>query len=540
MRKRKTQSDGQLIWPEDVETALLQGLGLHKKYDKVADHTKITRTVKQIGSWVQTARLHRDPRLPDVHRGVKYRPYGSASGSRVSLASGHLDPSGDLAGDGAGSGREIPRIDGNVITFASAPIGQTSGNGHMATFPPHISDVEAPAGNATGGYVQLISDLLHSLPTTHHHHLSRPHMTQLTTLREPYRLLPKVILNQVVSEADRISAPAPAAPTRPSTTTERQSPASLSARDHVLPPPFERPINNASGEPPASRLDAPVTHQLYPVEVVGRAAAVLGFPFPAPNVNTSPEIYAGHDVAPSRDALDQFDLCFAAPAGASTTTSLDADPSFFLNQFSPAHITTKYGHVEPCSTAPSDDAGPAPSPRLPSYSSPERAYGQFISNLDKALGKMYCATESFIVEFQGQTRMLLFFATQKGEITTTRLHPRREDIQIFTFWRGYSGPTPGIQQCVDVYPFIIKELCGVDGDISGIKKLVLVALGEQWKPLICHGDRVHSPEIPSRCAVTSCQCTRGRRVCALTLHWPFRRVLAARRVGGVRWKVGEE
>ncbi|KAJ6614838.1 hypothetical protein B0H10DRAFT_1950396 [Mycena sp. CBHHK59/15] len=173
-------------------------------------------------------------------------------------------------------------------------------------------------------------------------------------------------------------------------------------------------------------------------------AAVLGFPFPAPNVNTSPEIYAGHDVAPSRDALDQFDLCFAAPAGASTTTSLDADPSFFLNQFSPAHITTKYGHVEPCSTAPSDDAGPAPSPRLPSYSSPKRAYGQFISNLDKALGKMYCATESFIVEFQGQTRMLLFFATQKGEITTTRLHPRREDIQIFTFWRGYSGPTPGL------------------------------------------------------------------------------------------------
>ncbi|KAJ6568166.1 hypothetical protein B0H10DRAFT_1965029 [Mycena sp. CBHHK59/15] len=38
--------------------------------------------------------------------------------------------------------------------------------------------------------------------------------------------------------------------------------------------------------------------------------------------------------------------------------SLDADPSFFLNQFSPAHITTKYGHVEPCSTVPSDDAGP--------------------------------------------------------------------------------------------------------------------------------------------------------------------------------------
>ncbi|KAJ6629075.1 hypothetical protein B0H10DRAFT_2428502, partial [Mycena sp. CBHHK59/15] len=66
----------------------------------------------------------------------------------------------------------------------------------MATFPvshdkrqPHISDVEAPAGNTTGGYVQL-----------------------LTTL-----------------QADRISAPAP---TRPSTTTERQSPASLSARDH--------------------------------------------------------------------------------------------------------------------------------------------------------------------------------------------------------------------------------------------------------------------------------------------------------------------
>ncbi|KAJ6623791.1 hypothetical protein B0H10DRAFT_1943583 [Mycena sp. CBHHK59/15] len=136
-------------------------LGLHKKYYKVADHvltqTNITRTVKQIGSWVQTARLGRDPRLPVVHRGVKYRPYGSASGSRVSLASGHLDPSGDLAGDGAGSEREIHRIDGNVITFASAPIGQTSGNGHMATFPPHISDVEAPAGNATGGYVQLVS-----------------------------------------------------------------------------------------------------------------------------------------------------------------------------------------------------------------------------------------------------------------------------------------------------------------------------------------------------------------------------------------------
>ncbi|KAJ6629076.1 hypothetical protein B0H10DRAFT_21378 [Mycena sp. CBHHK59/15] len=68
MGKRKTQSDGQLIWPKDVETALLQGLGLHKKYDKVADHvltqTNITRTVKQIGSWVQTARLRRDPRLP--------------------------------------------------------------------------------------------------------------------------------------------------------------------------------------------------------------------------------------------------------------------------------------------------------------------------------------------------------------------------------------------------------------------------------------------------------------------------------------------
>ncbi|KAJ6623781.1 hypothetical protein B0H10DRAFT_771678 [Mycena sp. CBHHK59/15] len=72
-------------------------------------------------------------------------------------------------------------------------------------------------------------------------------MTQLTTL-----------------QADRISAPAP---TRPSTTT--------SARDHVLPPPFERPIYNASGEPPASRLDAPVTDhgvgytQPVTVEVVG-------------------------------------------------------------------------------------------------------------------------------------------------------------------------------------------------------------------------------------------------------------------------------
>ncbi|KAJ6621928.1 hypothetical protein B0H10DRAFT_2214735 [Mycena sp. CBHHK59/15] len=68
---------------------------------------------------------------------VRYHPYGSASGSRVSLASGdcaHLDPSGDLAGDGAGSGREIHRINGNVITFASPPIGQTSGNGHMVAF----------------------------------------------------------------------------------------------------------------------------------------------------------------------------------------------------------------------------------------------------------------------------------------------------------------------------------------------------------------------------------------------------------------------
>ncbi|KAJ6618565.1 hypothetical protein B0H10DRAFT_2217526 [Mycena sp. CBHHK59/15] len=141
-----------------------------------------------------------------------------------------------------------------------------------------------------GHPVKTLWDLISAAPFT------RNAIFDLTTLREPYRLLPEVILNQVVSEADRISAPAP---TRPSTTTERQSPASLSARDHVLPPPFERPINNASGEPPASRLDAPVTHQLYPVEVVGRAAAVLGFPFPAPNVNTSPEIYAGHDVAPS-------------------------------------------------------------------------------------------------------------------------------------------------------------------------------------------------------------------------------------------------
>ncbi|KAJ6554079.1 hypothetical protein B0H10DRAFT_2241642 [Mycena sp. CBHHK59/15] len=281
MRKRKTQSDGQLIWPEDVETALLQGLGLHKKYDK----TKITRTVKQIGSWVQTARLRRDPRLPDVHRGVKYRPYGSASGSRVSLASGHLDPSGDLAGDGAGSGGRSLASMGTSLRLHRHPLARPVA---MVTWRRFLGERHG-----------RISDLLHSLPTTHHHHLSRPHMTQLTTL-----------------QADRISAPAP---TRPSTTTERQSPASLSARDHVLPPPFERPINNASGEPPASRLDAPVTHQLYPVEVVGRAAAVLGFPFPAPNVNTSPEIYAGHDVAPSRDALDQFDLCFAAPAGASTT-----------------------------------------------------------------------------------------------------------------------------------------------------------------------------------------------------------------------------
>ncbi|KAJ6591896.1 hypothetical protein B0H10DRAFT_1960690 [Mycena sp. CBHHK59/15] len=126
---------------------------------------------------------------------------------------------------------------------------------------------------------------LFSIKTTHHEHPP-------IRVTHPALGLHGSTWVYVVSEADRISAPAPAAPTRPSTTTERQSPASLSARDHVLPPPFERPINNASGEPPASRLDAPVTHQLYPVEVVGRAAAVLGFPFPAPNVNTSPEIYA--------------------------------------------------------------------------------------------------------------------------------------------------------------------------------------------------------------------------------------------------------
>ncbi|KAJ6542423.1 hypothetical protein B0H10DRAFT_1381138 [Mycena sp. CBHHK59/15] len=159
MGKRKTQSDGQLIWPEDVETALLQGLELHKKYDKVADHvltqTNIARTVKQIGSWVQTARLRRDPRLPAA---LKYRPYGSASGSRVSLASGHLDPSGDLAGDGAGSGREIHRIDGNGITFASAPIGQTSGNGHMATFPVSHDKRHGGASQSGEYIVHTLSD----------------------------------------------------------------------------------------------------------------------------------------------------------------------------------------------------------------------------------------------------------------------------------------------------------------------------------------------------------------------------------------------
>ncbi|KAF7334143.1 hypothetical protein MVEN_02320300 [Mycena venus] len=96
------------------------------------------------------------------------------------------------------------------------------------------------------------------------------------------------------------------------------------------------------------------------------------------------------------------------------------------------------------STEPAFRGGlPRPRPSLPSYSSPENAYGQFSANLDRALGKMYCATQSFIVETQGQSRMLLFFATQKGEITATQLRPLREDIQIFSFWRDYSGPASG-------------------------------------------------------------------------------------------------
>ncbi|KAJ6569988.1 hypothetical protein B0H10DRAFT_2108897 [Mycena sp. CBHHK59/15] len=232
MGKRKKQKrDGEFVWPEDVEAALVQGLSLYpRKHKKVVRYvlkrTNIYRSTKQISSWVQTERGRPDSRLPDSYSSwpgrvsglshdtysndgsppssesslhgnrtvsgrtsssVRYHPYGSASGSRVSLASGdcaHLDPSGDLAGDGAGSGREIHRINGNVITFASPPIGQTSGNGHMAAFhvshderQPHISDVVAPTG--IGTYKRRrISDLLHSLPTTYHHHLSRPRVPQ--------------------------------------------------------------------------------------------------------------------------------------------------------------------------------------------------------------------------------------------------------------------------------------------------------------------------------------------------------------------------
>ncbi|KAJ6605792.1 hypothetical protein B0H10DRAFT_603719 [Mycena sp. CBHHK59/15] len=166
MGKRKKQKrDGEFVWPEDVEAALVQGLNLYpRKHKKVVryvlNRTNIYRSTTQISSWVQTERGRPDSRLPDS--------YSSWPG-RVS---------------GLSHDTYIHRINGNVITFASAPIGQTSGNGHMAAFhvshderQPHISDVVAPTG--IGTYKRRrISDLLHSLPTTYHHHLSRPRVPQ--------------------------------------------------------------------------------------------------------------------------------------------------------------------------------------------------------------------------------------------------------------------------------------------------------------------------------------------------------------------------
>ncbi|KAJ6595477.1 hypothetical protein B0H10DRAFT_2442025 [Mycena sp. CBHHK59/15] len=77
MGKRKKQKrDGEFVWPEDVEAALVQGLSLYpRKHKKVVRYvlkrTNIYRSTKQISSWVQTERGRPDSRLPEEEKALK-------------------------------------------------------------------------------------------------------------------------------------------------------------------------------------------------------------------------------------------------------------------------------------------------------------------------------------------------------------------------------------------------------------------------------------------------------------------------------------